>query len=165
MNRSQSKFPLAVRITAAAVIVLWLAAVSACNLEFLFCCDSHGQETIGQDGLVQNSRDEGAHHSHEAEDHSNGAKTDSHSSPGHDGKEHTCCSTLKAVVQMSKSLLIAKLVLQPIAVASAPGQDHPETIPATERSTNRQTKWRDRVLTPEVCTGPANRSHAPPLFI
>jgi hypothetical protein len=35
----------------------------------------------------------------------------------------------------------------------------PQALPA------RQTKRREWVFTPEVCLGPAFRSHAPPVFI
>ena len=46
MIRRQPKLPLVSRIISAGCVVLWLAGVSACNLEALFCCDSHDGDAV-----------------------------------------------------------------------------------------------------------------------
>ena len=59
MTHRQTKLPLALRIIAAGCVVLWLAGVSACNLEALFCCPSHDSETAAH---------EDHKHSHDTQD-------------------------------------------------------------------------------------------------
>ena len=61
MTHRQPKLPLALRIIAAGCVALWLAGVSACNLEALFCHDSHGNEAVAH------TDERHSHHEHAAE--------------------------------------------------------------------------------------------------
>ena len=178
MTRRQAKLPIAHRIIAAGCVVLWLAGVSACNLEALFCCPSHEGETAAPEDH-EHSRDTkvavaGTDHEHDADaDHSHHVEAhhsedaDGHSSDSHkhESKEGPCCSTLKAVAQTAKPAILGKpaifdhipsfvVPLETHAVSPAHWMD-PLNLPAT--------CW-DRVISPEVCLGPAFQSNAPPAF-
>ena len=178
MTHCQPKLPLALRIVAVGCAVLWLAGVTACSLEAFFGCDSHGDgaaahnhgghspDMAAADTEAHRVPDADAHHSDDAETHhAPDAEGHSHDSHKHDGKEGSCCSTLKAVVQTAKSIVVPKQVLQPLALLCVllEGRifalDTPDTVCARPPP---RGEW---VCTPEVCTGSANRSHAPPLFI
>ena len=103
MTRRQPKRPFAFRIIAVGCVVLWLAAVSACNLEAFLGCDSHGNAAAAhnhdehpQDMAAANAQahpaNTDAHRSDDTETHhAPDAEGDSHE---HDGKEDSCCSTL-----------------------------------------------------------------------
>ena len=71
MTRRQTKLPLALRIIAAGCVVVWLAGVSACNLEALFCCPSHDSETAAHEDHEHSHDTQDAvastHHEHDAD--------------------------------------------------------------------------------------------------
>lgn len=177
VTRREPKLPLALRIVAAGCAVLWLAGVTACNLEALLGCDSHGDgaaahkhgehshEMAVADTQGRRAPDSDAHHSDEAEaHHAPNSEGDSHGSHKHDGKKGSCCSTLKAVVQSAKSITIPKQILQPLSLLCVL-LDGCRPAPDTRDTTSDRPSWRGEwVFTPEVCTGPANRSHAPPFL-
>ena len=175
MTLRQPKLPLALRIIAAGCVVVWLAGVSACNLEAFFGCDSHGDaaaahnhgehshDMAAADTTAHPAPDTDAHRSDDTETHhAPDAEGDSHE---HNGKEDSCCSTLNAVVQTAKSFDFSKPTFQPITFVCVLLETHAATLALSENPPNRQAKPRDWVFTPEVCTGLANRSHAPPAFV
>jgi len=181
MTHRQPRLPLALRIIAAGCVVLWLAGVSACSLEALFCCDSHGDEA-GTHAEHQHSHDAEpanahGHHAHDAEGHdshdahdaethhSHDAEGHSHGSHKHDSKEGSCCSTLKAVVLTAHPVVISKPVFHPIPFLCVLPEMHAASLALSEKPPNRQAKPPDWVFTPEVCLGPAFRSLAPPAFV
>lgn len=166
MTHRQPKLPLALRIIAAGCVALWLAGVSACNLESLFCCASHGNHEAaydhgdsGADAEANHAHDEGSHHSHDAEGHS-------HGSHKHESKEGSCCSMLKAVALTAKPIVFGKPACQSIPFQGVLLETR-ATLPASssEKLSTCQTKSRNWVFTPEVYLGPAFRSLAPPAFI
>ena len=178
MTHRQPKLPLALRIIAAGCVVLWLAGVSACNLEALFCCDSHGGETAAHEhhehshdtkdavAGAEHSHDANARHSHNAEaHHSHDAEGHSHGSHKHNSKEGSCCSTLKAVVQTANPVVFSKLDFHPIPFLCVLLETHAASLSLSETPPNRQAKPRDGVFTPEVCLGPAHLSLAPPFSL
>ena len=165
MTNRQPKLPLAFRIVAAACVVLWLAGVSACNLESLFCCAPHGSEADANTDIghshpehaaaatpARHTHPTGGHHSHDVGGHSH----------KHESKKGTCCSTLKAVVQNAKPPVFTKQTFLPIPCLSIPVETRAFERSLVENLRGRQAKARSRVFTPEVCLGPAHRSHAPP---
>ena len=178
MTRRQAKLPIAHRIIAAGCVVLWLAGVSACNLEALFCCPSHEGETAAPEDH-EHSRDTkvavaGTDHEHDADaDHSHHVEAhhsedaDGHSSDSHkhESKEGPCCSTLKAVVPTAKAVVFNKQAFHPTAFLCVLLETHAASLALLENPPNRQAKPRDSVFSPEVCTGLANRSHAPPASV
>jgi len=170
MTHRQPKLPLALRITAAGCIALWLAGVSACNLKALFCCVSHESETVAHADHEHShdTKDTVAHtnHAHAAGDH-DPQDGDGHSpdSDKRDSKEGSCCSTLKAVVQTAKPVVFSKSDFHPIPFLCVFMETHAASLTLSENPPNRQAKKCDRTFTPEVCLGPAHRSHAPPAFV
>ena len=178
MTRREPKRPLALRIVAAGCALLWLAGVTACNLEALLGCDSHGDgatahkhgehsnEMAAADTEGRHAPDADAPHSDDTEArHAPNSESHSHCSHKHDGKEGSCCSTLKAVVQSAKSITIPKQILQPLSLLCVLLDGRLFALDTRDTASDRPP-WRGEwVFTPEVCTGPANRSHAPPFFL
>ena len=176
MTHRQPKRPLALRVIAAGCVVLWLVGVSACSLDSLFCCDSHPDTAVAHAGQedsckskisgTEDAREANALHSDTAGiHHSDDAEAHSHGSDKHDGKECSCCSNLKAVVQIAKPVVFAKPAFHPIPFLGVLLETRAASLALSEIPPNRQAKPRDWVFTPEVCLDPAHRSHAPPSFI
>ena len=180
MTRRQTKLPLALRIIAAGCVVFWLAGVSACNIEALFCCPSHDSETAAQEDR-EHSHDTqdaiavaGTHQEHDADaddshnaeaHHSQDAEGDSHDSHKQESKEGSCCSTLKAVVPTAKAIVFIKQAFHPTPFLCVLLETRAASLALSENPPNRQAKPRDWVFTPVVCLGPAHRSLAPPAFV
>ena len=175
MTRRQTKLPLALRIIAAGCVVLWLAAVSACNLEAFLGCDSHGnaaaahnhdehpQGMAAANAQAHPAHDTDAHRSDDTETHhAPDAEGDSHDSHEHDGKENSCCSTLKAVVPTAKAIVFNKPIFHPIPFLCVLLETHAASLALSENPPNRQAKDRDWVFTTEMRLGPAHSSLAPP---
>ncbi len=124
MTRRRTKLPLAPRVIAVGCVLLWLAGISACNLEALFGCPSHGSEAAAhedheypQDRHVtdtHHAHDSGASHLHDAEAHHlQDAEGDSHDSHKHESREGSCCSTLMAVVLPANAIIFNKQAFHP----------------------------------------------------
>ena len=75
------------------------------------------------------------------------------------------CNTLKVLMAGSGAYTLAAPVLQPVAFLAPPSLAL--SVPEVELDAAflRQAYLRDWVFTPEVCLGPAFRSHAPPVVI
>ena len=162
MTHRQTKLPFTRRIIAAGCVMLWLAGISACNLEALVGCASHGDTAAAHpDG--EHSHNTHAHHSEgDGTHHSPEAEGDSHGSPGHGGKNGSCCATLHAVAQAAKPVVFSKPVSRPIAFLCVPCETHVASLACSGNHPNHQAKPCDWVFTPRVCLGPAHRSIAPP---
>ena len=178
MPHRPPKLPLALRFIAGGCVVVWLAGISACNLEAMFCCPSQGSETAAHESHEHAPDPQaavaGTHHAHDADaDHSHHVEahhsqdTEGHSpdSHHHETKEGSCCSMLKAVMLTAKGIVFNKPAFHPISFHGVLLETHASSLALSENPPNRQAKPRDWVFTPEVCTGLANRSHAPPVFI
>ncbi len=169
MLHRQPVLPLARRVIAAGSAAIWLMGVSACNLEALCCCDSHGSETeehadLGH-SLNTNDAGAGTNHTHEADEcHSHDTDGHSQDSHKHGTKEGSCCSTLKAVVPTANPVVFSKSAFPAIPFHCVPLEAHAATLALSESPSSSHSKYWDRVLAPEVCLGPAHRSLAPPAF-
>ncbi len=170
MTHCQAKLPLIPRIIAAGCIVIWVAVVSACDLEALFCCDSHGSEAVahadqehshdtkGSAAQTNGPHETDAHHSGDTDGHSHDSSV-----PG--GKDGPCCSTLKAVAQTAKPAILGKpAIFDHIPSFVVPLETH-AVLPVHRMDLLilPATCW-DRIISPEVCLGPAFQSNAPPVF-
>ena len=162
MTHRQQKLPLALRITAAGCIALWLLAASCCSIGFL-CSDDHHAKADAHHDSDHAQEAEAAEHAHGEASHPHDSEQPSHDSHPHDGGGDSCCSTLIATAQIATPFVIAKPVLQPtdFLCTVLPARD--PMLAAPEAKLLRQAKDRDLVLTPVVCLGPAHRSLAPPL--
>lgn len=167
MTHRQAKLPLTRRILAVGCIAIWVAGVSACDLEALFCCDSHGSEAVAhadqehshdtEHAGTNDPHDADAHHSGEADSHS-------HDSPMPGSREGSCCCSLKAVAQTSTSVVASKPALQPFSFLCVPLETHATSLALLQSPPNRHAISCDRVFTPEVCLGSAFHSNAPPVI-
>lgn len=136
------------RSLAALTLLIWLGAQVLCTIH----CDfggGHGE-----------SEQASCHGPAQSDSHRDDGES---STPTHpDSSPSTICLTLKSALVSGHALALTQPELQflytlaPVALAL----DATAIEPAARIS--RAAWHRDRVLTPEVCTGPANRSHAPP---
>lgn len=167
MTHRRAKLPLARRILAVGCIAIWVTGVSVCNLEALFCCDSHGREAVAHADL-EHSHDPGQPGTNDPHDavahHSGEADGNSHDSPEPGSKEGSCCSSLKSVAQASTSGAFVKPALQPISFLCVPIEVHAISLALLKGHPNRHAISCDRRVMPEVCLGPAFQSNAPPAF-
>jgi hypothetical protein len=160
---------MALRVAAGVAVVCWLGSLALCNIERALgwddCSpDEHAEGATHQAVVAHNHPGEShdpddvgnANHSHDA---------DGHSGHHHDGEDSSCCSTLKGVVQTAQPIVISKPAVQPLTFLCVLPEARDLSLLAPETAPGRQTKSREWVFTPEVCTGSANRSHAPPVFI
>jgi hypothetical protein len=144
------------RVCAALLLVAWVSAASTCALESAFGHTKAGDE---------HQPDQADHHQNDAAP-SPGSSGHSHDSDKNGGDDnHFCCSSLNATAQIPNSTFLNKpdfgkaLWLPVLWSAQALALDQPET-PISRRPPDRE--W---TFMPEVCLGPAFRSHAPPLAV
>ena len=168
---SHPKIHVAFRVAAAVTAVFWLLAASYCSLEHLFGVDHHGPVSAGEEHSFQAETDHGHPHadaaeqSHSEEHDSHGSASHSQESHSHDDKGDLCCSTLQACVYVDQPIVIIQPVVHPLSLISVLLQAHTSVLSELRRASDRPPPSRDWVFTPEVCTGPANRGHAPPAFV
>lgn len=169
MKHRPPKLPLASRIIAVGCAMLWLVAVSACNLKALCCCDSHDSET------EPHANQEHSHgiqeaaavtpHAHDTDNQDlPGADGCSHDNPENDCKEGSCCSTLCAVTHKANPIVLSEPANPPIPLLCVLLEAHASSHTFPDNPNNRHAKSYDRIFTPEVRLGPAHRSLAPPAF-
>lgn len=150
-NSRQPKPRPALRLCAAFCVLIWLAAVSYCSLETFI-----GHAEAGDHHAAQAATHASAE-SHDKSDHS-------HDSDKNGNSQDTCCDSLNATPQHGSSLVLLKPDLGKLPsfsflwMATALTLDAPEPAP-------RQAQHPVWIFTPEVCLGPAFRSHAPPLAV
>lgn len=148
-NSRQPKPRPALRLCAAFSILVWLAAVSYCSLEAFI-----GHAEVGEHHGAQTA----THATAQSHDESG----ESHDSDKNGHEQESCCDSFQAPPQHGNSLVLFKPDLGKLPslnflwLAQALTLDAPETTPP------RQAQHREWVFTPEVCLGPAFRSHAPP---
>lgn len=158
------------RLITAGCVVLWLLAASYCTVEHVFAPDDHGSSGSQDSGhpirAVAHSSHGSAERSYPGHDHHpDNAKARDHSPGHHDDRDSSCCSSLKATALTAKAASVGKPALFPISFFCAllqayqPGERSPGELPGGQ---TENQKW---VFTPEVCLGPAFRSHAPPLAV
>ncbi len=142
MRSSSAKLNPFLRFVAAGMLLTWLAAVTDCSTECL-----------GEDS-----------HSDSAKlDQSAAVSGQSHDSDKHDSHDDSFCASLHSICPGSPSSalpnpdfgLAATLDFISFALLVALAQ--------LETPVSRQPPDSNRVLTPEVCLGPAFRSLAPPV--
>jgi hypothetical protein len=161
------------RIWAVISIALWLVRVAACDFEHLLGLESgdeHTAEVARQVLAYHDEHDSAATAGEQSDAHADGTPggaPEGHSDGSHHqhGKGDLCCTTLKAVVQAASPIIVAKPALHPHTVVCALLAAC-DLLPQRELETrsDRRAKSREWVFTPEVCLGPAIRSHAPPVF-
>ena len=172
MISRQPKIHFGFRIAAAVTAVFWLMATSYCGLEHLLGCDDHGVAASAEEtahlaaGFSHSDHQQTVALSHDAAEAPHDAEGQSQRSHHHhDGGEASCCSTLHATVQITQPIVISKPLLQPLTALSDLAKAQAGAINELAEASDRPPPNPDQVFTPEVCTGPANRSHAPPASV
>ncbi len=153
MNRRRAK--MFVRMTTLLFLPVWVMALAACSFECLSRhCDDHGAGDTGE-------------HANAAHADSNGDQSHNHDAPPAPAKAPRTegfCASLASTTVSSTPVVVAPvhsdLVVMILASAILP----PSTENFSFHVFSRQRKRAIWVLTPEVCLGPALRSHAPPHF-
>lgn len=169
MISRQPSIHVAFRVGAAVTVVSWLLATSLCSVEHLLGFDHHDSSAVTEehahDATAEHGHSHDAEHSHVEGNHSHDAESHSHGSHHHGDEEGSCCSTLQACVYVASPVVITKPVVHPLSLLAALLQAQAATLVALEKVPDRPPPDHDWVFTPEVCTGPANRSHAPPASV
>jgi len=148
MSPRQAKLRPMARSLAAVALLVWLAAqvVCAAHCNFGLCHADAEHASCHDSAQTQPHHDKGGS-----------------PAPAHDGSSTTAaCLTLKsALVSDSGPALVSPqphlvYTLTPLVLTLELNVSEPATC------SRRQAQLRDWVFTPEVCLGPAHRSHAPP---
>ena len=150
MRSRQTTFSPLLRSFAAGALLVWVAAQ--------VLCFAHCNFGVSHGGSAQPS----CHASAPSQaHHENG---DSSAPARHDSSGSAACSTLKSALVSSGSVALALPDFQ-LLYSLAPVALMLDVTAAEPTSpSSRQAKARDWVFTPEVCLGPAHRSHAPPFL-
>lgn len=169
MKHRPPKLPLASRIIAVGCAMIWLVAVSACNLKALCCCDSHDSETEAHANQEHSHgvQEAGAvtHHAHEGDDQDlPDADCHSHETQKHGSKAGSCCSTLCAVTHKANPIVFSEPANPPFPLLCVRLEEHASSHAFPVNPHNRHAENYERVFTPEVRLGPAHGSLAPPAF-
>lgn len=146
----QRKSSLAFRLCAVASLLVWVAASGFCSVESLFGHDEHHAHGAAQ-------------HEHDAAPASADSDHHSHDSDKNDGDEHSCCASLAAAVPSAQQPVLTKPDFGKLLPFNFLWLAQALTVVQPEAPISRQTQHREFIFTPEVCLGPAFRSHAPPL--
>jgi hypothetical protein len=145
----QRKSSLALRLCAVVSLLVWVAASGFCSVESLIGADHHA------DGAVQ--------HEHDAAPASADSDHHSHDSDKNSGDEHACCSSLTAAAPSAHQTILTKPDFGKLLSFNLLWLSQALTFVQSEAPISRQPPHREFIFTPEVCLGPAFRSHAPPL--
>ena len=153
-STGQPKLKTSLRLWALLWLVAWISASGFCSAEGLF-------------GHTHNGK--GHRHPEKSDHHHAAVPADDASGHSHDSKNDcdgsdSCCSTLKAVPQAASSLSLQIPDSAKIAPSHFVLLAHAVTFVEPESRFLRQANEREWVFTPEVCFGPAHRSHAPPFL-
>lgn len=167
MTHRQPKLSPALRVIAASCIGLWLLTSSYCSFEHLLGDGHHQAEADASETIAHQDGE----HSQEAEaaEHADGEANSSHDSDQcppdshpHNGGDDACCASLIASALIATPSVISGPDLKPLNLFCTAFQARDPMLAAAEDKLERQAKDFDWVFTPEVCLGPAHRSHAPP---
>lgn len=146
MNRRRAK--IFVRMTTLLFLPVWIMALVACSFECLpGHCDDHGADKVSEHA-----------DSHGDHDH------DSPSAPAKAPRSEGFCASLASTAVSSTSIGITPLHSDVGVMILASAVLPPSAENFSFHVFSRQTKRAIWVFTPEVCLGPALRSHAPPHF-
>ena len=136
------------RLFAAATLAAWIGALFLCAMESRI---GHGH-----------SGETDEHHADaESATHSHGEHDDDAPSKPHEGG---FCGALKSTTMSSVQAGLLKPNLACIGLLSSPFLCSSASVETFDPLPLRQAKRAIGVFTPVVCTAPANRSHAPPVF-
>ena len=153
MKRRRAK--LFVRMTTLLFLPVWIMALVACSFDcFPGDCGNHGAGEASE-------RADAAHadsHSDDSHDH------DSPPAPAKAPHSEGFCASLASTTVTSTSVAIAPPHSEIVAATVVSVTPTTSAENFTFHVFSRQTKRAIWVFTPEVCFGPALRSHAPPHF-
>ena len=154
MIRSQQRrLKPVLRICAALMLLVWVAASGFCSAEPLFAHAKPGEH----------DSDKTAHHQDEAVPSSTDS-SHSHDSDKHDDGEHSCCASLTAAAPSANPTVLTKPDFGKLLSFNLLWLAQVLTSVQPEAPISRQPPDSQWVFTPEVRLGPAFRSHAPPFI-
>lgn len=131
------------RLTAAATLVVWLTALGFCT--------ASDTPAIGRDNPAKDTCSDRCNKEHS-------------SAPAKPACPSNCapCDTLKTALLGATALKVMPPTLSVIHASPLVTLAFDAQIVPPTASVFRHARLRERVFTPEVCLGPAFRSHAPP---
>jgi len=137
----QRRFQPLLRICAALLLFVWIAASGQCSVEHFFS------------------------HTESAATPASATASHSHDSDKHDDSDHTCCDSLKATPQLGGSIVLNHPDFGKLLSADFLSLAQTLNFVQPEAPVLRQPLNRERVFTPEVYLGPAFHSLAPPFAV
>jgi hypothetical protein len=149
-NSRKRKSSLALRLCAVVSLLVWVAASGFCSVESLI-------------GHAEHHAHGAAQHEHDAAPASADSDHHSHDSDKNDSDEHSCCASFAAAVPSAQQTVLTKPDFGKLLAFNFLWLAQALTFVQPEAPISRQPPDREWVFTPEVCLGPAFRSHAPPL--
>ena len=164
------------RIFAGTCAWLWLAGIAVRGLGcFCLCagregaCAAHASRVHEHD--VVSAQEQGHTHAAEAHQHATASHHGDGEAPqGHCGRngceeQCRCSATIQGVVQLPPAVVIPEPVSQPVPNIFLLCAARAHVFAAAKCDPVRPASPRQWVFTPEVCLGPAFRSHAPPASV
>ena len=142
MTSSRTKLSPLLRSLAAVMLLVWVAAVTACTTKCL-CADSDS-EHMAQAPM--------------ADSHSHGSDKDC-------DHEDSFCTSLHSLTPVSTAAVLDKPDFGVAFTLDFLSTAQLVTVAQTETSISRQPRIREWVFTPEVYLGAASRSLAPPVLL
>jgi hypothetical protein len=144
MTSSRTRLSPLLRSLAAVMLLMWVAAVTACSTKCL-CADSDS-EHMGQMPTASSQ-------SH-----------DSHGSDKDCNHDDTFCTSLHSLTPVSTAAVLDKPDFRLAFTVDFLSTAQLVTVAQAETSISRQPPDPEWVFTPEVCLGASSRSHAPPVL-
>lgn len=153
----QPRLSPALRLWAALSVLVWIAALAQCAMEPL----------IGNFHSGANHHTASTAHDHHGDEAAPAHQETGHSHDSDPNGDHgdSCCTSLKAALSNTASFQLTHPDLGQLFALNSLWLTQALTPVESEISPPRQAKNREWVFTPEVCLGPAFRSHAPPLAV
>ena len=142
------------RICAAFMLSVWVAASG-----FGFC----SAEPLSAHAKSGEQKSDATAHHHDKAAASADSDHHSHDSDKNSDDEHACCSSLTAAAPSAHQTVLTKPDFGKQLSFNLLWLSQTLTFVQPEAPISRQAQHREFIFTPEVCLGPAFRSHAPPL--
>lgn len=170
MRSRQPQLSTTLSACAAGCAAVWLVGTTLCDAGHI--AEFEGQklaEVRDQAHLHETAKPAGHRHSHHAHDesgesaHSDGSEGHSHTSHHQHDEEDSCCSNLQLIILTPKPIIISQHVINQLGLPHLASISPSSVLPPWTAPLGRQLKSRIWEFTPELCLGPAFRSHAPPL--
>ncbi len=169
--RRQPKVSALLRISAVTSALLWFVGITVSGAACFCNCSGHEEACSIHAPHDESEPEPGDTHAVEAHQHATVSHHDDGEAPqGHCGKgggeeQCRCLTTIQQLSTTMTPLVILKPGSQPVLSISLVCAARVDVVAIARCDSVRPAKPHPWVFTPEVCLGPAFRSHAPPVSV